>query len=105
MTPQPSISPLQNPSVTIEALGKTHPAIAQLANGTMLIPVVNNGTTTITGGEATLTARGEERHVDLERLAPGETTVLVFGQWHAMPSFELVLHCNSTDGKTRSCRT
>jgi hypothetical protein len=60
--------------------------------------VVNDGEVELTGGQATLEASGERRHLGLERLAPGEIGVLAFGRWDVMPSYELILHCNGADG-------
>ncbi|MHB1571615.1 MAG: hypothetical protein ACYCXW_15505 [Solirubrobacteraceae bacterium] len=90
--------PLEEPLVTIEAVGETHPGIPQLARGHFVLPVRNVGDLDVVHLHATVRATGRVAEAELRGLAPGEVAVLTFGTWDDLPSFTLRLQATAADG-------
>lgn len=94
----PLVAPLEDPWITIDALGETHPGIPQLARGHFLVPVRNVGDLDVRHLQATVRATGRVEEAELRELASGEVSVLTFGVWDDLPSFTLSVRATAADG-------
>jgi hypothetical protein len=98
------VAPLQDPFAAIEALGKTHPGIPQLAHGNFLLPVKNMGELHVLQLHATVRSSARAAEAELRGLAPGEIKVLTLGEWGELPSFTVRLEATAADGsQATSC--
>ena len=100
-----AVIPIDNPFVTVEASGDTHPGIPQLARGVLLVPVLNVGDEEATQVSAALSDADRKRTSRVNRpVTPGEARALIFGSASAIPKFALELDVCDRQGSWSHAR-
>ena len=99
--PGAGIDVVDDPTRTIAVDGKTHPAIPQLAEGRLLVPITNSGSRELRHVTAAVETDGSRQSVQGPGiLEPADLAVLVLGRWDALPDFRIRLCAELADGGT-----
>jgi hypothetical protein len=101
----PLVVPIDEPTGHVSALGESHPAVPQLAEGRLIVPIENAGLgPAINIGGSLTTSSGDRRSVDhaaIRVLAAGRRAALLFGSHEALADFELRLSFEDPAGRSR----
>lgn len=95
------IDVVDDPTRTIVVDGKTHPAMPQLAQGRLLVPIANAGSRELRHVTATVEIRGSRRSAaGPDSLQPAGLAVLSLDHYDALPDFRIRLCAEVAGGGT-----
>jgi hypothetical protein len=101
----PLVVPIDDSTGHVSALGESHPAVPQLAEGRLIVPIENAGLGPAINIRGSLTISfGDRRSVDqaaIRVLTAGRRAALLFGSHESLADFELRLSFEDPAGRSR----
>jgi hypothetical protein len=101
----PLVVPIDDSTGHVSAIGESHPAVPQLAEGRLIVPIENAGLGPAINIRGTLTTNSGDRpsvdHAAIRVLPGGRRAALLFGPHESLADFELQLSYEDPAARSR----